>query len=197
MTDSRPLLPVPPIGPALRPRLARFVLRRYLRTALVAAGCCPRPAGHIPQPLPASRRTRWPSPRVGPTPGTLMNAPSPNDALLDGITQQLDLLAERLLRADAQHAAQILARIVDVEHGAVRKLADLVSHGSRATRNHAADGVFPAEAWLAFGRASNTLAGLCGDLGDLREPLERIGRQSAVPSGPPKTTAFVARGRHR
>ncbi|MGW7303988.1 hypothetical protein ACWGI1_00230 [Streptomyces sp. NPDC054835] len=125
-----------------------------------------------------------------------MHPTATNDALLNSITQQLDQLAGRLLRADAQQAAQILARVVAFEHGVVRKLADLVSDGSRASRNHAADGAFPAEAWLAFGRASNTLANLSSDLDELREPFERIGKQAA-PSPPPKATAFVARGRHR
>ncbi|MFF7438969.1 hypothetical protein [Streptomyces sp. NPDC008122] len=119
-----------------------------------------------------------------------------DDALLDAITQYLDELAGRLRRADAQQAAQILARVVDLEDGVLRKVADLVSDGSRATRNHAADGVFPPEAWLAFGRAGNSLANLSGDLDQHLGDFERIGEQTPA-SVPPRANAFVARGRHR
>ncbi|GAA3903949.1 hypothetical protein GCM10022244_12650 [Streptomyces gulbargensis] len=127
-----------------------------------------------------------------------MNPPVTDDALCTSITQHLDQLTARLRRADAQQAAQILARAVDMERGILSKVHDLVSAGSRASRNHAADGSFPAEAWLALGRAANTLANLTIDLEQHQEVFEKIGKQPPAPaSAPPKATAFVARGRHR
>lgn len=127
-----------------------------------------------------------------------MNPPVTDDALCTSITQHLDELTARLRRADAQQAAQILARAVDMERGILSKVHDLISAGSRASRNHAADGSFPAEAWLALGRAANTLANLTIDLEQHQEVFEKIGKQPPAPAtAPPKATAFVARGRHR
>ncbi|WP_031008904.1 hypothetical protein [Streptomyces sp. NRRL F-5727] len=125
-----------------------------------------------------------------------MNPPVTDDALLDAIAQHLDQLADHLLQADARQAAQILARVVDLEDGVLRKLTDLVTDCSRASRNHAADGLFPPEAWLAFGRAGNTLANVSDDLDQHRNVFEQIGKQAPA-SAPPKATAFVTRGRHR
>ncbi|MFJ4338608.1 hypothetical protein [Streptomyces sp. NPDC088915] len=127
-----------------------------------------------------------------------MNLSVTDDALLDGVVQYLDELADRLQWADARRTAQILARVVSTEHGVIANFLGLVSAGSQASQDHAADGTFPAETWLAFGRAANTLSNLSADLEEYQEVFERVGKQPpAAPSAPPKATAFVARGRHR
>ncbi|MCC3778203.1 hypothetical protein [Streptomyces sp. UNOB3_S3] len=130
-----------------------------------------------------------------------MPDPTPYPVLLaDNIARHLGLLAQHLSQAPPDQTAQILGRALDVNDGILGQVATLVETGSRATRSHAEQGIFPPEVWLALGRAANDLNTMCADLDDHAEDFQRLAqptRANTTARPPaPVASAFVAR-RHR
>ncbi|MBV9025566.1 MAG: hypothetical protein JO362_17640 [Streptomycetaceae bacterium] len=119
--------------------------------------------------------------------------------LADDIARQLDRLTEHLAQAPPRQAAQILGHLLDAEHGILGHLTTLVTTGSRCAKKHARAGAFPPEVWLALGRATNDLNGLCRDLNEHLDDVRQLAQAPPTDSTPlpptPTASALVARRR--
>ncbi|MGW5650556.1 hypothetical protein [Streptomyces humi] len=127
-----------------------------------------------------------------------MSHPAPYPVrLADEITRQLGQLADHLSQLPPPQAAQVIARVLDPDNGALGGVTHLVATGSMFAKNQAEQGALPAEVWLALGRASNELGDISLDLDEHKDTLQRAGTQPAATTAKPPAPVPLVGRRHR
>ncbi|MDJ0347171.1 hypothetical protein QMK19_39030 [Streptomyces sp. H10-C2] len=127
-----------------------------------------------------------------------MSHPTPYPVrLADEISRQLDQLAKHLTHLPAHEATQVIARILDPDHGLLGGVTHLIYTGSVFAKDQAERGALPAEVWLALGRAATDLANTGADLEEYRDALRHVSTQPASGAGKPPAPASLVVRRHR
>ncbi|MEU6814076.1 hypothetical protein [Streptomyces sp. NPDC046860] len=117
--------------------------------------------------------------------------------LADEITRQLGQLADHLSQLPPSQAAQVIARVLDPDHGVLGGVTHLVATGSVFAKDQAERGALPAEVWLALGRAANELDDIVLDLDEHKDTLHRVGAQPATAAAKRPAPAPLVVRRHR
>jgi hypothetical protein len=116
--------------------------------------------------------------------------------LADEITRQLGRLTDHLAQLPPPQAAQLIARILDVDDGVLGRFTHLMITGSYFAKDQAERGALPAEVWLALGRAANELHDIGLDLDEHHDTLRGVGTQPATTAAkPPAPAPLVVRRR--
>ncbi|MEV5506550.1 hypothetical protein [Streptomyces orinoci] len=116
--------------------------------------------------------------------------------LADEITRQLGQLADHLAHLPPHQATQVIAHVVDPDHGVLAGVTRLVATSSVFAKVQAERGTLPPEVWLALGRAANELDAIGGDLDEHRDHLQQVStRLGTGAAKPPEPAALVVRRR--
>ncbi|MFF9016574.1 hypothetical protein ACF09C_26840 [Streptomyces sp. NPDC014870] len=127
-----------------------------------------------------------------------MSHPAPYPVrLADEIARQLGLLTDHLAQLPPHEAVQVIAHVLNPDHGLLDGVTGLMSVSSTFAKTQAERGVLPAEVWLALGRATNDLDAIGGDLDEHRATLRRVGAQPSTTAAKPPAPAPLVIRRHR
>ncbi|QPP05188.1 hypothetical protein G4Z16_00935 [Streptomyces bathyalis] len=176
------------MSPTLRPRLATFVIRRYLHT-IVASEMTrqillpPGRSSSLDETPVADEDPRAEIRQLSYSRRTMTDDPTDPVLLARDIAHDLGELTEHLSQADRQQAALIVEAIVDNDEGVVDRLSMLLDTAGHYTR--AAEGTFTPELCLALGRAANHLHDIRLDLDERTDEIRlRASRTDDTPAPP-------------